>query len=250
MNFDSTQPLVSIITVVYNGEKFLEKTIESIARQTYSNIEYIIVDGGSTDGTLDIIKKNQSRISHWISEKDKGIFDAMNKGIQMAKGEIIGLLNADDYYADETVAWVVNEFQKSSAEIVHGNLAILHQNAESIMTPDITQMNSRPSIFHPTCFVRKSVYNTLGLFDIQFKISSDYEFLLRCFKKGVFFSYLPKTLCYFRPGGMSSSCASNIEGYKIMKRYNTGYQNSVIWRGIKCYAKTFLKKLIPLKNKE
>jgi hypothetical protein len=114
------------------------------------------------------------------------------------------------------------------------------------MEPDISKMNEKPSIFHPTCFVKKQVYEEAGPFDVQFKISSDYEFLLRCIRKNYKFYYVPRVITAFRSGGMSASCASNIEGYKIMKMHRTGYHRAVIMRGIKCYVKTFLKKALLL----
>ena len=120
--------------------------------------------------------------------------------------------------------------------------------AESRMKPDITKMDEKPSIFHPTCFVKRAVYKEIGLFDTQFKISSDYEFLLRCIRKNRKFQYIPEVITGFRIGGISGSCASNIEGYKIMKIHKTGHHKEVIWRGIKCYTKTFLKKILHLKK--
>lgn len=241
-------PLVSIITVVLNGEKFLEQTFQSVFSQTYPNIEYLVIDGGSTDHTLNIIKKNESKIDYWVSEKDGGIFFAMNKGIELSKGEWIGILNADDYYSPDTVQLVMNNALKTKANIVHGDILLITDTTQTRMSPDISLMSQQPSIFHPTCFVKKEVYHSIGKFDTQYKISSDYDFLLRCVQKNCKFEYIPEILSHFRPGGMSGKCASNIEGYKIMKHHQTGYQNQVIWRAIKCYSKTFLKKLINLRK--
>jgi glycosyltransferase involved in cell wall biosynthesis len=204
-------PLVSVITVVLNGEKFIEETFKSVFAQSYKNIEYIVVDGGSKDDTLDIIKKNEDRIDFWISEKDQGIYYAMNKGITLATGEIIGILNADDHYSKDCVQHVVDAYLRTKADVIHGDI-ILITGTQSRMKPDIATMNEKPSIFHPTCFVKKSVYQSIGAFDTRYRISSDYDFLLRCLKKGCTFHYVPEVLTYFRPGGMSASCASNIEG--------------------------------------
>jgi len=252
-NINKTQlpgkPLVSIVTVVLNSEKFLEQTIQSVLDQSYQNIEYIIIDGGSKDNTLNIIRKYENRIDYWESEKDNGIYFAMNKGISRAKGEIIGILNSDDYYSQEIIKEIVSAFESNNAGIVHGNMVVLGGNDEqNLQKPDISLMNQKPSVFHPTCFVKKEVYDTVGMFDPKFKISSDYEFLLRCIRKNISFSYLDKTITYFRPGGMSAKCASNIEGYRIMKIHNTGYHKQVIWRGIKCYAKQIVKKILNLKK--
>lgn len=241
------EPLVSIITVVFNGQKHIEQTIKSVLGQTYKNVEYIIIDGNSMDGTIDIIKSYDEQLDFWISEPDRGIYEAMNKGIVHAKGEIIGIINADDYYEPDAIKYIVDSHLINKADIYYGDMKIIDgKGAGNIVKPDISKMNEKPSIFHPTCFVRKDVYDHAGLFDIRYKISSDYEFLLRCLRKKYFFHYVPEVITAFRQGGISGSCYSNVEGYKIMKQYSTGHQNEVIWRGIKCYAKTFIKKIINL----
>jgi glycosyltransferase involved in cell wall biosynthesis len=245
----SGEPLVSVITVVLNGRAHLAETIRSIRGQTYKNVEYIICDGGSTDGTLEILKQNEDVIDLWVSEKDGGIFYAMNKGISLATGEIIGILNADDHYYPETIRHVVEADRYAGADIYYGDMALLTDREPVRMRPDIHQMDQKPAIFHPTCFVKKHVYEKAGAFDTRFRISSDYEFLLRCIRKGFRFQYVPEVLTAFRPGGMSGSCASNVEGYHIMKMHRTGYHRQVIVRAVKCYVKSFLKKLINLKKR-
>lgn len=241
------EPLVSIVTVVLNGARHLEQTILSVLDQPYANLEYIIIDGGSTDGTLEIIRRYEEKISYWQSEKDGGIYFAMNKGIALAKGELIGIINADDFYKPDAVNLVVAADQQYHADLYYGDMEIL-QARPAMMKPDISRMNEKPSIFHPTCFVKKTVYDKNGLFDTQYRISGDYDFLLRCIRMHNTFHYIPETLTVFRPGGMSASCASNVEGYHIMKRHQTGYHRQVILRAVKCYVKTFLKKLIHLKK--
>ena len=243
-------PLVSIITVVFNGAKHIEQTIQSVLNQSYPNAEYIIIDGASTDGTVDIIKRYENKIDYWQSEGDGGIYFAMNKGISLAKGELLGILNADDYYLPDTISKVIDADKLLQADIYHGNMQYVTENAEpiSVAKPDISKMNEMPAIFHPTCFVRRTVYDKADMFDTQYKISADYDFLLRCLKQNFTFSYLPQTLTCFRLGGMSGSCASNIEGYKIMKVHKTGHHKKIIARTIKCYIKTFIKKIIHLKG--
>ena len=237
-------PLVTIITVVLNGGKYIEQTFKSVFNQSYSNIEYIVIDGGSKDNTIDIIEKHTNQIDYWQSESDKGLYFAMNKGISLAKGELIGILNADDYYDEQTVKLIVDAFTKTNADVFHGDILLITENDSVKMNSDFNKMMQQPSVFHPTCFVKKVVYDKIGSFDTQYKISADYDFLLRCIKHNYIFNYIPKVLCHFRPGGMSASCASNIEGYKIMKFHQTGYHKQVIWRTIKCYLKTFIKKVI------
>lgn len=244
------EPLVSVITVVRNGEKHIGETIRSVTEQSYRNIEYIVVDGASADGTVQILENYNDKIDYWVSEPDKGIYDAMNKGIALAKGEIIGILNADDYYLPGAIEKVVQADKQSGAGLFYGDMLHLGPRDPNgtRLKPDIKKMNEMPAIYHPTCFVKKSVYERIGTFDTRFKISSDYEFLLRCIRKDVKFCYVDEILTAFRAGGMSASCASNIEGYKIMKMHRTGHHRAVIWRGIRCYAKTFLKKILFLKE--
>ena len=238
---------MSVITVVLNGKAHLAQTIQSIRGQSYKNIEYIVCDGGSTDGTIEMLKQNEDVIDLWVSGLDGGIFLAMNKGISLAKGEIIGILNADDHYFPDTVKHVVLADKKESADIYYGDMLLLGEKEER-MRPDISKMNEKPSVFHPTCFVKEHVYEQAGVFNTRFRISSDYEFLLRCIRMGFRFHYVPEVLTAFRPGGMSGSCASNIEGYHIMKMHKTGHHRSVIGRAIRCYLKSFVKKLINLKK--
>lgn len=241
------EPLISIITVVLNGAKHLEETIASVRNQTYGNIEYIIIDGGSTDGTLEIIRKNEDSIDYWESAPDDGIYFAMNKGIVLANGELIGILNADDYYLPDTVKRVVEANDEPRGHIYYGDMRTLLPNGQyADLKPDLSRMDEKPSVFHPTCFVAKTVYTQAGMFDTRYKISADYEFLLRCIRRKMSFHYIPQALTVFRTGGMSASCYSNVEGYHIMKQHKTGYHNQVIWRGIKCYVKAFLKKIINL----
>ena len=152
---EPNRPLVSVITVVLNGEKYLEQTIKSVLSQTYNNIEYIIIDGQSKDKTLDIIKKHETKIDYWLSEKDGGIYYAMNKGIANANGDIIGILNADDFYSQDTILNVVNTFLNTDADVFHGDIIFLNDKQETRMQPDIHKMMQQPSVFHPTCFVKK-----------------------------------------------------------------------------------------------
>jgi len=245
-------PLVSIVTVVLNGAKHIEQTIQSVSTQTYPNIEYIIIDGGSTDGTLNILKQYTDQIDHWQSEADGGIYFAMNKGIALAKGQIIGILNADDFYLPGAVHNIVQAHLQNNADIYYGDMLVMPEGsskeAAQRLKPDISVMREKPGIFHPACFVKRSVYEQVGDFDTRFKISSDYEFLLRCLEQKCTFSYVPEPITCFRPGGMSASCYSNVEGYRILKMYRTGHHHKIIYRGLRCYVKSFLKKILHLKK--
>ena len=196
---------VSIITVVYNAEKTVEQTIMSVLNQTYSNIEYIVIDGSSTDGTMDIINQYKDRISKIISEPDNGIYDAMNKGILSTTGEIIGIINADDWYEVNTVENVIGVFSSKKAEIVYGNMNIIESDmlVDCLYPSTLENMWHELCIFHPATFVKRTVYERLGIFDETYEIAGDYEFMLRAYSEGVKFKYIDSVLSNFRNNGVS-----------------------------------------------
>jgi len=239
-------PLVSIITVVFNGEKHIEQTINSIIFQSYPHVEYIIIDGASKDKTLEIIKKYEKNITHLISEKDTGIYNAMNKGLSLAKGEIIGILNADDYYFEKTIELVVQAFVKSKASIVYGNLAKLRsfegKNYFKEIAPNISLVEKTMPIFHPATFVKKELYDKIGTFNEKYKLSADYDFIYRAYKADAVFEYIPQPLTVFRiDGATSTSCKSYKEGYQILKSYNSPFANDMKRLIIKCKIKNFIR---------
>ena len=204
------KPLVSIITVVRNGEKYLEQTIQSVLNQTYENIEYIIIDGASTDGTLNIIRKYDDQIAYWMSEPDGGIYDAMNKGIGLSSGEIIGIINSDDWYKEDAVSKVIVEFRKlPNISIFHGDMGryALSGELDRVVVPMYPRMSLiyGCTINHPTCFVDIKTYQQLRGFNLSLDLASDYEFLLRVWKSGGNFYYINSVLTNFRLGGYSSN---------------------------------------------
>jgi len=188
-------PLISVITVSFNSAKTIEKTILSVINQTYKNIEYIIIDGGSTDGTIDVIKKYQNKISYWVSEKDNGISDAFNKGIIASHGEIIGIINSDDWYeldALETIAKLDNE---KHSDLYVGALRYWLDNKKYIIIKPNRKYKRiisfyMPKLPHPATFVRKETYNEIGLFNIKYKYVMEYDLFLRAYlnKKVICFS--------------------------------------------------------------
>ena len=226
------QTLISIITVVYNGEKYIESTIKSLINQNYKNVEYIIIDGKSEDGTLKIINNYKDNINLLISEKDKGIYDAMNKGIKIAKGNIIGLLNCSDIYSsDKILNKVAYTFENNNVDIMYGDLKYIDNNDK------ITNRFWKSSLYKennflkgwtpppPTFFIKKSIYEKYGYFKIQYQVAADFELMLRFleFYKIKNF-YFPETLIYMRIGGasnksFSSIISQNIEIYRILKSY-------------------------------
>ncbi len=218
------EPLVSIITVVYNGEKYLEETIQSIVNQTYVNMEYIIIDGGSTDGTLDIIKKYEDKIDYWVSEKDHGISDAFNKGIQYAHGEIVGLINSDDWYDVNAISSAAEVFlSDSSIKVVCGSMNLYTGKKYRILYSKPKLLWFGMMVVHPSTFVKMEIYHSYGLFDTTLKYAMDYDFFLRLYVSSVkFYVYNGMPLSNMRSGGTANS--NRIEAYNeviaIAKQYN------------------------------
>ena len=234
-----TKPLITVVTVVFNGEQYLEETILSVINQTYDNVEYIIIDGGSTDGTLDIIKKYEHAIDYWVSEKDKGIYDAMNKGIRLANGEIIGLINADDYYLETTVESVVETFKVSKPDVLFGNKTALNEDLKIQKSVSVSLPTSMQDLavhaVHPTVFVKRKVYQE-NLFDLKYRIAADYEFLLSIYDKGAKFYKLDQILAVMRTDGVSGGL--NIDSAKIR------YQKIGVYLAIKSIITYFSRRII------
>ncbi|NEM97265.1 glycosyltransferase family 2 protein [Pontibacter burrus] len=208
----SSLPLVSIITVVYNGEKYLEQTIKSVLNQTYKNLEYIIIDGGSKDGTLDIINKYEAQLAYWVSEPDKGLYDAMNKGIKLAKGELVGLINSDDWYEENAIELIVSAYVNNpDKRIFHGDRYDVLESGEK----RIRKFNPSRYKFlyygmtynHPSMFVHKDVY-AKETYDIKLRALSDYEFVLKNYlTNSAAFFYLPQPYVNYRLDGISANMA-------------------------------------------
>jgi len=222
-------PKVSIITVVYNGIAHLEQTIKSVLNQSYENIEYIIIDGGSTDGTVELIKKYEDKIAYWVSEPDGGIYDAMNKGIAKASGEIVGLINADDWYEKNAIAIVVGTFEKREVDVVHGSMRIIKENGESFVKGafrDISNLKKGMLLNHPTVFAKRSLYEKYGLFDTSYRIVADWERMMSWFLNDVHFVATQEVLANFRMGGVSSEHLkkSFIEKHRVRTEYKV-YRN-------------------------
>lgn len=205
---------VSIITVCFNSEKTIRDTIESVLSQSYKEIEYIVIDGGSTDSTLAILEGYREKISHLVSERDEGIYDAMNKGIALAQGDVVGMLNSDDVYFDEnTVGIMMHKLSSTGSDCVFADLLVVDRDNlkrvrryydSSRFTPKKFRYGWMPA--HPTFFVKKSIYNLVGNFSLDYKIASDYEMLVRLlWVKKISYAYLKKPIVRMRQGGASSS---------------------------------------------
>ncbi len=205
---------VSILTVSYNSQKTIEDTIKSVLQQDYPNIEYIIVDGNSSDSTMDTIAKHSSGISKVISEPDKGIYDAMNKGVNLATGDLIGILNSDDFYAsDNVISQVVELISKEGTDSLYADLVYVDaENTEKVTRKWVSGKYKHGKFKwgwmppHPTFFVKKSVYEKFGTFNTELKSAADYEFMLRVLhKEKTSVSYLPKLTVRMRAGGVSNA---------------------------------------------
>jgi glycosyltransferase involved in cell wall biosynthesis len=210
----------SIITVCYNSEKTIERTITSLRNQTYQNFEYIIIDGGSTDSTLEIIKKNLDVVSILVSEKDEGIYDAMNKGIDLASGEIIGIINSDDWYENDTLENIFKISFGQTNLVIHGLCRYFNDNEINQIIGYHHSNLPLYSISHPTCFVSKSLYVAKGKFDTEYKIAADYDLLLRFYLNKVTFIFVELVIANFQNGGASSSRFSKYEFLKVKFRNN------------------------------
>lgn len=243
---------VSIITVTYNSASTLEETILSVINQTYKNIEFIIVDGKSNDATLAIIDKYKNAIAKFISEKDKGIYDALNKGIAMATGDIIGILHSDDFYTDNNVITkVIQQFTHGNCEALYADLYYVEKNnTNKIVRKWKAGMQKANSFLfgwmppHPTFFAKKEIYTKYGAFDLNFKTSADYELMLRfLFRYKVKTTYLPEFIIKMRVGGQSNVTTKN--------RIIANMEDRKAWdiNGLKPYIFTlFLKPLRKIKQ--
>ena len=198
------KPLITIITVCYNAISSIEKTIISVINQTYPNIEYIIIDGGSTDGCIDVIKKYEDKITYWISEPDKGIYDAMNKGIKLAKGEWINFMNCGDTFYNNTT--IEELFQKANfdSDIIYGNTNLLLITGEYIQRGEVVSDNEYMPFCHQASFSRNSLMKKYG-FDTKYKICADRNFFYTAYKNNAKFEYIDVTISnYEAEEGISS----------------------------------------------
>ena len=229
---------VSVITTTFNSAKSIESCLCSVLNQNYNNIEYLIIDGESKDQTLAILNKfvadfNQIRI---FSEKDKGMYDALNKGINLASGDIIGFIHSDDFLeSNDIINQIVSMIKSESLDGVYGDLQYINRNNPQTIIRSWKSLDYHQSLLergwmppHPTLFLKKEVYEKHGLFDLSYKISADYDFILRIFKDSELkFGYIPKVITKMRTGGISNRNLKNIikksiEDYRAIRSNNVG----------------------------
>lgn len=244
---------ISIITVCYNAENTIAGTIQSVLSQTYDNVEYIIIDGASTDKTVDIITQYKDKLSCFITEPDKGIYDAMNKGISKATGDIVGILNADDFYMDEDVLFTVAKiFREQKVDSVFADLVYVRPENLDKTVRFYSSKDFRPEKFaygwmpaHPTFFVKRSIYEKYGLFKTDYRIAADYELLVRfLYRYRITYSYLNKVLIKMRTGGVSTK---NLKSNWILNKeiVRACYENGIKTNMLKISFK-YIKKIFEL----
>jgi glycosyltransferase involved in cell wall biosynthesis len=262
---DTKSPKISIITVCRNAAVSIQDCLQSIADQTYTSLEHIVIDGSSTDGTQSVVEQNRhSRLSHFLSEPDKGIYDAMNKGLALAKGTVVGFLNADDFYSDPSVLEkVMRSFENEKNDACFGDLMYVSQ---SDPTRIVRHWKSSPYRKgkcrsgwmppHPTFFVRKKIYDRLGGFDTDFKIAADYEIMLRFLEKtGISTDYIPEVLVKMRVGGVSNRSLRNIlkANYEVYEAWKHN-DLPISWRTflLKPLSKIyqFFSRFLPFRGRE
>lgn len=240
----------SIITVSYNSAATIERTIKSVLDQTYDNIEYIIVDGNSKDDTVSIIKKYEDAFAgrlKWISEPDDGLYYAMDKGIEMASGDLIGIINSDDWYEPDAVSIMVEEFEKINSErqfgeglVLYGKLRLWDGEKEAKVTiGDHTKLREN-MIGHPTCFVSSMTYEKYGAFNTEYISAADYDMMLRFSELGVRFKAVDKVIANFSLGGMCSSGKAYYDLLKVRRAHGIISDFEYTWTVCKCRISNFL----------
>jgi glycosyltransferase involved in cell wall biosynthesis len=237
------KPLVSIITVVYNCEQTIERTILNILKQDFENYEFIIVDGGSNDNTLNILKKYENQITKWVSEPDKGIYDAMNKGVMMANGEWINFMNAGDEFAICNFNSLFDTMQNQECDVIYGDVIIKKENDVFLLDQarPLQEMNYLLNFCHQSSFVRRKILIN-NPFSLKYKISSDYDFFLKIFIKNYKFSYVNEPISIFELGGISTGISKKYLKERLLIIYDS---HETLYNKL-FFAFKFLKTLIPI----
>ena len=257
----------TVITVCFNAVKTIERTIKSVLNQNYKDLEYIIIDGKSTDGTQNIIKKYEAAVDKWISEPDKGIYDAMNKGIGLATGDILSFLNADDWYEDNIIPIIKQYFEQERTDMIAGSeyfiisekpVAIINSKYD-LSKPYLTNTCNQPSLF-----VKKKVFDMIGGFNVNLQYAADYEFMVRAWKRKIELLTINEICTNFRADGISNNEAlysSRKESHEVAQRllgdkYDAEIHNlysvkmekmfyeDIFWNGIKISSIRWLKEYI------
>ncbi len=244
---------ISIITAVYNNKNYIQFSIDSFNTQSFNNKSHIVIDGNSNDGTKEFLLENKSYFSTLISEKDSGVYYALNKGLKLAKGDVVGLLHSDDQYANKNVLKKISRiFSDPKIDIVYGDLDYVSKdNSNKIIRHwragefnlDNLKLGWMPP--HPTFFIRRKLLNKIGGFDTGYKIAADYDFMLRALtQKNIKIVYLPEVLIKMRVGGMSNRSLKNIllksyEDYQIIRRHKIGGIGTLLCKNLSKISQFF-----------
>jgi len=229
---------ISIITVVFNGEKYLTQTIESVIRQNCKNIEYIVIDGGSTDGTIDIIKQYEAHIDYWISEKDNGIYDAMNKGLQAARGKYVAFINADDWYEEGALQKVCDILQKEDLDLLTTGVRVVDENGRPIVIRKSELKEYGKNIHHQTCFFKRELH-LMYPYDTRYKIAADRDLLVKLIKKGIHARHEDIVTVNFREGGAGADLLRYQKELFVSNLRNIGFGFALKRYLINVGARTF-----------
>lgn len=255
--------LVSIITVVRNGERHLEAAIRSVLDQEYDNVEYILVDGASTDGTVGLVRRYEHAIDYWVSEPDAGIYEAMNKGIALATGDVIGILNADDQYGRGILSSVAQALAETRADYTYGSVVRLDAGGReaSITYPLPADQFERRCVAqgpfpHPSLFVRRGVYERIGGFDTGFRVAADRDFIARMIRSGHRGVRLQDVVAFMRSGGVSDGLPRWSESRRVARKHGVplapayfAYLTSVAKIGLaRALPRLIMKRLLRLKG--
>jgi glycosyltransferase involved in cell wall biosynthesis len=233
---------ITIITATYNSGQTLTDTLESVLRQSYTDIDYVIVDGGSKDDTLDIIRRYEPRFEgrmRWISEPDKGIYDAMNKGIRMATGDVVGLLNSDDFYtSNDVLEHVARALSDPNVDAIYGDIHYVNDDdlthcvryySSRVFSRGLMRLGFMPA--HPSFYCRRTIYEKYGLFDTSLRVAADFENLLRLiFVNRIHTKYIPKDFVTMRTGGASSS--GMVSHKRILKEHMVAYKQNGVYSNL------------------
>ena len=243
---------ISVITAVYNNRYTICDALDSALSQVGVDVELVVIDGGSKDGTVNLLHNYSSQLGVMVSERDNGIYDALNKGISHSSGEVIGFLHSDDLFADEqALARVADAFSDPKVDAVYGDLVYVHKdNTDKVIrywqsgeySPERLGWGWMPP--HPTFYVRRSVYERLGVFDTSFKIAADYDCMVRFLSRGIRVAYIPETQVKMRVGGESNRSLKNIlrkssEDYRVLRRHGVGGMGALVWKNLSKVSQFF-----------
>lgn len=244
----SVAPLkITIITAVYNRSDIVAEALDSILKQVYPHIELLLVDGGSTDGTLDVLGRYANQIDKIISEPDEGIYDALNKGLQHASGDVIGFLHADDVFADcNALARVAEAFSDPMLDAVYGDLVYIGSDKPELVVRhwvsgefSTEKLRKGWMLPHPTLYLRREVYQRLGGFDKRYQIAADYDFIIRLLsEENLRVKYIPMVQVKMRLGGKSNNSFKNmirksLEDYFVMRKYGVGGIQTLVFKNLR-----------------